>query len=253
MTQPDRALVFAPREHGFIPWTLLGFILLSALVHAFGFFLFQTIYPAASRMNPPPPQVSLLAPGTPESDALLRWINSEDPALAAEPTRAAPSPSLTDLPYVPSYQSPHAKPTMSPPQEAPLLWPDGINSVDLMKMTAPANAAPAATTEPAATQLNFSAPLQTSGAIPAFDALHESTEATALQPARFLLGISDDGEVRYVFVQESSGDKDLDTDAAALLQQVKFQHAQEPLTWGFATFYWGSGVFAPGSQTGGTP
>jgi hypothetical protein len=250
-----KGLVFAPREPGFIPWSLFGFILLSAAVHAFGFFLFQTIYPAASQMIPPPPQVSLLTPGTPESDAILRWINSEDPALAAEPTRAPiPRPGLTDLPYVPSYQTPHARPTMSPPQETPLAWPEGVSGLGLLKMNASGPAPAAMAAEPESTELSFSAPLQAAGPLPPLDTLHESAEAAALQPARFLLGISGEGEVRYVFIQEGSGDKSLDADAASFLQQIKFQRVHDSLTWGFATFYWGSGVFAaPGPVSGRLP
>jgi len=86
--QPAKGLVFAAHEPGVIPWTLLGFILLSAALHACGFFLFQIIYPRAAHIGPPPVQVGLITPGTPEADALLRWIDSKDPARAAAPTEA---------------------------------------------------------------------------------------------------------------------------------------------------------------------
>jgi hypothetical protein len=241
-----RQLVFSGHEPGFIPWTLLGFILLSAVVHAFGFYIFQTIYPAVARVGPPPVQVGLLVPGTPGADAILRWIDSEDPALAAQPGKA-PIPGLMSLPYIPSYQSVHARPTMATAAEPPLPYPDGASGLDLVKMAASRSAGPAPAGAPTATTLSFSGPLVVAGPLPSFSGLH-SAGGDALEPTRFLLGVSDQGDVKYVFLQdflqESSGDPTLNASAASLLQQVKFRPSAEPLTWGFATFYWGPEVYA---------
>jgi hypothetical protein len=252
-TQPG--LVFASNERGRIPWTLLGFIMLSAFVHAFGFFLFQTIYPGAGRVMPPPVQVSLIAPGTPEADAILRWIQSEDPALPAQPTMAPfPPPGLTDLPYIPSYSSVHARPKMAPSTDTPLPYPAGASGLDLVEMAASHPAPPPAPPAPAPTSLSFSGPLE--GAVleshPAFETLHATEPGEQLQPARFLLGVSDKGEVKYLFIlntQDSSGDETLDESASDFLRQSQFRPSAEPLTWGFATFYWGSAVFAPTPPT----
>ena len=243
MNAPQRdGLVFSGREHGLIPWTLLGFILVSACVHAFGFFIFQTVYPAAARMAPPPAQVGLLTPGTPEADAILRWIDSEDPALAAQPGKA-PVPGLMSLPYLPSYNTVHARPTMSPPPDQPLPYRDGVSGLDLVEIAAAHPTPPAAPPSPATTTLSFSGPLAPAGDLPSFSNLHEG-DSGELQPARFLLGVSDRGEVRYVFLQDSSGDKALDADATAMLQQLSFRPSATPLSWGFATFYWGSAAYA---------
>jgi len=243
MNAPDKGLVFAGREPGLIPWTLLGFILLSACLHAFGFFIFQTIYPAAARMAPPPAQVGLLTPGTPEADAILRWIDSEDPALAARPSKAQPSPALTDLPYIPSYNTVHARPTMSSPEDQPLPDPEGVSGLDLVEVAASHPAPSMPPPLPPATTLSFSVPLTPDGPLPSFSSLHEA-ETAEIPPTTFLLGVSDKGEVRYVFLQDFSGDSDksLDVDATAILQQVRFRPSTAPLTWGFATFYWGSSI-----------
>ena len=246
MNAPEaKGLVFSGREPGLIPWTLLGFILLSACVHAFGFFIFQTIYPAAARMAPPPAQVGFLAPGTPEADAILRWIDSEDPALAAVPRKAPPVPDLMTLPYIPSYSGGkvHTRPTMSPPPEQPLPYPDGVSGLDLVEVAAPPPAPSTPPPPPAATTLSFSGTLTPIGPLPSFSALHEP-EIGELRPASFLLGVSDRGEVRYVFLQDSSGNQALDAGATTILQQVRFRPSATPLTWGFATFHWGSAVFA---------
>jgi hypothetical protein len=56
--------------------------------------------------------------------------------------------------------------------------------------------------------------------------------------------VSGRGEVRYVFIQDSSGDKDLDADASRVLENVRFRPAGAPVTWGFANIYWGSAAYA---------
>lgn len=254
MNAPQReGLVFSGREPGLIPWTLLGFILLSACVHAFGFFIFQTIYPAAARMPPPPAQVGLLTPGTAEADAILRWIDSEDPALAARPSKA-PVPGLVSLPYIPSYSTVHARPTMSPPPDQPLPDRDGVSGLDLVEIAAARPAPSAAAPPPATTTLDFSGALEPAGDLPSLARLHEA-ETGDLQPASFMLAVSDLGEVRYVFLQDSSGNQALDADATAMLQAVRFRPSTTPLRWGFATFHWGSAAYAqPGAGAEeGTP
>ena len=246
---------FAPRlEAGVIPWTLLGFILLSACVHAFGFYIFQTIYPAAAHIAPPPVQVGLLTPGTPEADAILRWIDLEDPALAAEPGKA-PIPALTNLPYIPSYTTVHARPNMAAPPGQPLPDPAGASGLDLIEAAAAQPSASPPPPAPAATSLSFSGPLKDAALdpFPSFDGLRES-DLGELQPAQFLLGVSDQGEVRYVFMEDSSGDKALDAGASRILEQVRFRTSAVPLTWGFATFYWGSAVYVrPTPSPEGSP
>jgi hypothetical protein len=125
-----------------------------------------------------------------------------------------------------------------------------------MAASHPAAATPAAASQ--ATILSFSGPLAdaVAGPLPPLDGLHEG-ELGDLLPARFLLGVSETGEVRYVFVQDSligpvfgSGDKTLDADASNILERVRFRPtAAAGITWGFATFYWGSGVYARSAPT----
>jgi hypothetical protein len=242
--QPEPAgLVFPSREAGIYP--LLGFILLSACVHAFGFYVFQTIYPPAAHIGPPPVQVSLLMPGTPEADAILRWVNSEDPAIAAEPAKAA-VPDLMNLPYIPSYRIVRARPAMAPTSEPPLPYPAGVSGLDLVKMAAARPAAAAPPPASTATALIFSGPLKDAALdpLPSLSALREE-DTGELRPARYLLGVSGDGEVRYVFLQDSSGDKTLDDSASQVLELVRFRESNTGMTWGFATLYWGSSVYAP--------
>jgi hypothetical protein len=220
-------------------------------VHAFGFFMFQTIYPPVARMGPPPVQIALLTPGTPEADAILRWIDLEDPAPAAQPSEA-PIPLLKSLPYIPSYSAVHARPVMSQPAEPPLPYPAGVSGLDLVTIAASHPEPPQPPPAPAATALSFSGPLADAviQPLPPLDGLREG-DTGELQPARFLLGVSAKGEVQYVFIQDAligpaygSGDKTLDADASDVLKRVRFRPSAAPLTWGFATFHWGSTAYA---------
>jgi len=258
--EAEKGLVFRSLEAGIIPWTLLGYIVLSACVHAFGFYIFQTIYPPAAHVGPPPVQVGLLTPGTPEADAILRWIDSEDPALAAEPSKAA-VPGLMTHPYIPSYSVVHARPVMAGASPEPLPYPAGASGLDVVRMAAAHAAATPAVAEAAAvaaaaTVVSFAGALGDAGveAMPGLDGLHEGEAGELLQPARFLVAVSAKGEVRYVFIQETSGDKGLDASAGRILERVRFREGGEALRWGFATFYWGSGVYAqPAGAAEGTP
>src|ERR1043165_3666993 len=98
-------LVFGWKRPGRGKWTLSGFLLASLAVHAFGFYLFQIIYPPAVALLPPPGRVSLIAPTSDEGRQLLRWIEAEDPALAST-TLPAPDAKELVMPtiqHAPSY------------------------------------------------------------------------------------------------------------------------------------------------------
>jgi hypothetical protein len=55
--------------------------------------------------------------------------------------------------------------------------------------------------------------------------------------------VSDRGEVRYVFLQESSGDPAFDSLATAHLQELSFAVNESPIAWGFALFSWGDDAY----------
>jgi hypothetical protein len=214
--------------------------------------VFQTLYPPATHSGPAPVQVGLLTPGTPEADAVLRWIESEDPALAAQPVKA-PVPGLQNVPYVPSYAVTHARPAMVAADEAPLPYPAGVSGLELIKMAASHPASSQPTPASMATAIRFSDGLAgaAAGPMPAFDLLRPGASGP-LQPARFLLGVSPTGEVQYVFLQDSSGDKALDLAAGRLLEKVGFRAGGSGIEWGFATLFWGSAVFGQPAR-GGNP
>jgi hypothetical protein len=193
----------------------------------------------------------VLVPGTPGTDAILQWIELEDPQIASQPANA-PVPGLMSLPYIPSYATVHARPLMAPDIQPPLAPPSGASGLALVRMALahPEAAPPASVTM--ATALSFSGALAGAAIepLPALDGLREETLGE-LQPARYLLGVSDRGEVRYVFIQDGSGDKTLDEAAERLLDQVRFRPGRPGVTWGFATYHWGSGAYARASPEPG--
>src|SRR6266481_483402 len=81
------------------------FLALSLVAHALCFYIFQIVYPPTVALLPPPARITLITPASEEGRTLLRWIDSEDPALAFT-TRRPPEARLRALPkigHIPSY------------------------------------------------------------------------------------------------------------------------------------------------------
>src|SRR5207244_11719800 len=58
------------------------FLSISLVAHALCFYIFQIVYPPTVALLPPPARVTLITPASEADRTLLRWIDSEDPALA---------------------------------------------------------------------------------------------------------------------------------------------------------------------------
>lgn len=242
---PDAAAEAPPAPEGMrlIPlerrrgWLVLPpFAALSLAAHGAMFLLFQVVYPQRVTLPPPASQVALLTPATPEHEALLRWVAAEDPALVAATTHAMPA-SLLDVPYRASFEMMRTPPRFAPPSPEVIAYPPAKELMALIRGLTAAPSASAPEPAPSATRLLLSDALQSRAPVapPAFSV----RAATPLQPARFLLGISGTGEVRFTFLQKSSGDPAADTAAAAQLTGITFRPAADPLAWGFATIRWG--------------
>ncbi|MEA3186894.1 MAG: hypothetical protein QOD99_724 [Chthoniobacter sp.] len=243
MNADDSGLTFQWPESRHVSFALPGFFLLSLGVHALSFYIFQIAYPVSARTLPPPAHVSLLAPGSPENDRLLRWIEAEDPAVSARPPEASPE-HLFDLPYEPSFAKVRTEPKLIAEQTPQFAYPSALSPLAFISNTTPEPDQRDASAPPPRTRLLFDGELAARGANT--DASFEIRSATTeLQPARFLVGVSDRGEVRYLFLEESSGDKKVDEQAENHLRAATLKNASEPLTWGRATFFWGAEVFPP--------
>src|SRR6266700_243392 len=104
---------------------ITAFLALSLLAHALCFYIFQITYPPTVALLPPPARVTLITPASEEGRTLLRWIDSEDPALAFTTHRPpeARLPALPKAEHVPSYSA--IQPTLKeiPPVERDLRIP----------------------------------------------------------------------------------------------------------------------------------
>ena len=228
-----------------------GLLILSVAIHTFAFFIFQVVYPPTVASAPPRAQVTLLTPGTPHSDALLRWVEAQDPATAGRIQEIAPK-GLEEIRYTPSYEAARMPLKEGEPSAAPLGLISAYSLLDASFSKKPTTVESASLS--VASSLAFSEPLRARESATPPQPLEITTKSSAnLRPTVFLVGIGDRGEVLYCFLQESSADRAMDTQAEALLRQHVFTHSETPLEWGFATFTWGAEAFALRSSQPPTP
>jgi len=229
---------------------LLAFLFVSLLAHAICFYIFQVVYPPIVTLLPPPARVALITPASEEGRTLLRWIDSEDPAVAFT-THRPPEARLRALPKVEHVPSYHAmEPTLKklPPFEVDSRAPDSQppGAVPFKRQ----QSAPAA--RPIPTFVSFSSELNGLGiaTLPPFKFAASTGETPAA--IRFRIAVSAFGEIRYCFPVNSSGDPELDEQARLYLARCRFSlrapsvaKSEAPLTWGMATIEWGSDVTRP--------
>lgn len=243
-------LVFGWEKPGRGKWTLSGFLLGSLALHAFGFYLFQIVYPPAVALLPPPGRVSLIAPNSDESRQLLRWIEAEDPALASTtlPPPDAKALVMPTIQHAPSYLGRQPALKDLPPPPPALRIPSAHPPAPVEKATS----AVQLTTKPVATAIRFSPELDSLIPPQTLELKFNSSGREAPEPARFLIAVNDKGEVRHCFLQSSSGDIALDEQARKYLAASRFPAIRDapsanrpPLIWGVATIEWGNDITAP--------
>ncbi len=239
---PDQALTFHwPRREGF-PFILFGCIAASLFAHAATFFLFQVADPLGTSIPRSAPQVSVLTPSSPEAIALLHWIDAEDPALVATASSATP-PGLFDIPYHPSYAKMRAAPPGLVEQPVTVIFPPARNPLEIITSAAAKPITPPTASPPHPTTVSFSAALadRMPTALPVLRLNTRTVEP--VEPTRHLIGVTDRGEVRFLFLQNSSGNPALDDQAAAHLQSLRFTPGEAPITWGTAVVTWGDDAY----------
>lgn len=234
-------LIFRWPERG-ASFVLPTFFLLALVLHASAFFLFEIIYPPVGTIAPPPAQIVLIAPTTPENQAFLQSLETENPAIVARMAEITPT-GLGEIRYHPSYKTPSTLPKTADHRRAPIPLPPAFDPLALL--TPPRLAAPPAH-RTLHTTLSFSEALRPRDAATDTPLQLAVKVEGAHQPSVFLIGIDDRGELRYTFLQSSSGHRQLDQEAEKQLHDHPFHHdesAQAPaITWGFVTFTWGADV-----------
>ncbi len=229
---------------------LAWFLVLSLIVHAFCFYVFQIVYPTPVAVLPPPARVTFIGADSDEGRTLLRWIDAEDPALAFTtlPPPGATLRALATAEHVPSYSAlePILKdiPALKPDLRIPSSRPPGAVSSLLRKV--------ATATPGGRTLIGFSKDLDSFGApsLPPtrFIASNKETPETL----RFRVAVNELGEIRYCFPIDSSGDPALDEQARLQVIRSRFTpnsgtggNPGSPLVWGIATVQWGNDVVRP--------
>ena len=235
-------LLFAWEKPLRFRWAFFGLLVLSAVVHVATFFLFQIVYPPRVTIPPPASEVSLLLPTSPENRALLRRIEAEDPALIAAATGVVP-PGLIEPKYHASYETVRTQPRTVAEETAVVPFPPPKDPLAIIRSGAQFAQLAGAAPPPVPTRITFSRDLA-ARAPRAEPAWSFDPRATApLESATYLIGVTDRGEVRYVFLQHSSGEPALDAQIAAQLPRLDFQPAETPIAWGMATVAWGDDAY----------
>ncbi len=233
-------------------WWLAVFIFLSFLAHSSAFFLFQgkdSVPPRAVRTAP---VVQILSPSgdpttrNPEAEALLQWIATHDPALVAKAQTIEPA-GLLDIRYRPSFQTIRTHPLGAPPEPPTIQLPPARDPLAFIRSLSPSEKIAAPTTAPQATRVRFSENLQSrSKEQPPF--APRAKTSRMVQPTTVLAGVNRDGEARFAFMQQASGDESLDADALSFVRTLPFAPSGEAMQWGTITFAWGDDILAPPVQ-----
>ena len=227
-----------PRFAAFLP----SFLLLSLLAHIATFFVFRVVYPERVSIPAPPPEVILLTPSSPENQALLRWIESEEPALAASSMSRAGEPAFA-VKYRPSFETVRTMPRPAVTNATEVQFPPAKPPLDLIRSAARHAKQTDVAIKPQSTKLSFGGALTARPIAkePLFVIVPKSS--VPLEPAEFLLGVSDTGDVRYSFLQSSCGVPALDVAVAEHLGRISFEAGEGEIAWGMARVSWGDDAY----------
>ena len=244
----DPGLTFDwPRDEGF-PFLLWGCFVASCLAHAVTFFLFRATAPPGTPIARTAPPVSVLTPSSPEAVALLDWVAAQDPARAAAAASVSP-PGLLQTTYRPSYAVVRATPLG--PAETPVTvpFPAARDPLAVITSTAAPPALPPIRSAPQPTAVGFSESIARRAPVPVPPLVAKSRAAGAVEPSRYLIGVTDRGVVSFVFLQTSSGNSALDDQAAAHLEDLVFSADEAPITWAIAVVTWGDDAYPAAAPT----
>lgn len=217
------------------PWIAPRFLGVSLLAHAAAIWLFRVFDPITPTLAATPPPVRLSSPDSPEGRAFLAWVAANDPA---EEFRFA-SRGESVVPKVafrPSFAGGSPEPaTVSDEPPIPPSLPFSLSRSSPAPRAAPIP-------QPSSTRWIFAGNL----AARALDTVWQPPSIASgetLKPARFLVAADARGEIRFVILEERSGNPATDRAAASALLAMKLRPASADLEWGTATVHWGSDLY----------
>ena len=246
----NESLLFAWEPARTRRFAIFGFLAASVAGHALCFYLFQIVYPPTVALLPPPARVNLISENSEEGRTLLRWIAAEDPALATTTQRPAEAKAfiVPKLNHVPSYLT--TQPVLKTlPASASDLQPPSSQPPGPVPTERVISAVPLPVS---LTTISFSESLDSLGKVekPAMKFSASSREPP--QSAHFRVGVTQNGVVRYCFLQRTSGDSTLDEQARAYVMLCRFVAKEtavikdpDRVNWATATIEWGNDISAP--------
>ena len=250
--ESDTPVIFTWADREGSSWWLAVFIFLSFLAHSSAFFLFQGKNPVPPRTVRTAPVVQILsssgdvASRNAETEALLQWIATHDPALVAKVQTIEPA-GLLDIRYRPSFQTIRTQPLGAPPDPPTIQIPPARDPLALIRSLSPSEKITPSTPAPQATQVKFSTALHArSKEQAAFSPRAKAN--TTVQPTIVLAGVNAKGETRFAFLQQASGDEALDAETLNFVRTLHFAPSGEATQWGTITFAWSDDIFAPAGQ-----
>ena len=214
----------------------------SLLVHAATFFLFQVVYPQRVTIPPPESKVTLVTAETPEGEALLRWIDAEDPALVASAVGQVPT-RLLEVPYVPSYAATRTLPRTTSEAPTTVQFPPARPPLAFIRSADPKPVVQPLITRRVLSSIHFSGGLASRAPSEPPPLAFAVRSSDPLEPATLLIGVNESGEVRYHFTQHSSGNPVMDSAAAEHLSHMRFAAAASSIEWSVATVNWGDDAY----------
>ena len=251
-TERDTPVIFTWADREGSSWWLAVFIFVSFLLHSAAFFLFQGKDPVPPRAVRTAPMVQILTASAdptqrnPESNALLQWIATHDPALVAKVQTVEPV-GLLGVTYRPSFQIVRTQPLGAPPEPPTIQIPSARDPLALIRSISPSEKITPAAVTPQATEVRVSGALLSRAKDRPVFAPREKTTVT-VQPTIVLAGVNGDGEARFAFVQQACGDNALDVAALAFVRALHFSRGGDAVQWGTITIAWGDDIIAPPAQ-----
>ncbi len=225
-------------------WALAGFIFLSLFLHSAAFFFVHVSTPERQLIPKTSQPIQLLtrfAPdGSPseENEAVLRWVAAEDPAVVARVLSVEP-PSLLEVPYRPSFAVSRTLPRDIPAEPATIQYPPARDSMEYILGSDAPPPASKPTVAAAKTGVEFHGALQ--ARTPSEVQLSvEAKSPQSLSAVQLLAGVAASGEVRFCFIQSSSGVVEMDAEAVRLVSNIRLKTAEDAMVWGSVSVYWGS-------------
>jgi TonB family protein len=221
-----------PRWNGRLLWL----IVFSLGLHFAGLYVFHVVYPSTTSLPPPAAQVSVLTPQNPQDRRLLDWVDLNDPSAISAPKVDESLMAKLVPRYRPTFsdETPEVRKSLAgaPPQEAAtpsLFTPDNLFPTQVRPV-------PVEPKTSFVSQLEFGPALENrQPAVP--ERLPASQRPSG--PTTFFVGISKQGEVKYLFLLKSSENDQLDHLAEEAVKRLKFRPASKE-TWDTVSLYWGT-------------